>query len=466
MPDDHVALYEAWDMTEPVVPSRSRLFNLSPVGFGTGLVECLTGYFSRLAEAHSVSTGALHHHEVQPLGAGRRNMFSCATSARARCYTSGINGTLSLAADYASVVGKLTGRSDLHYLTMIPWKSLFPAQLLMRGVAAWCATCLASWRKAGKPVYIPLLWTLEIVKYCPYHQRPLHLTCPHCGLPQPLLGQCSWVGFCTRCKRWLGSGPGKGDPERYSVLQQDTPEWEVWAANQLKDLIEAGFHNPPLLTREQLCRLVWIGTDLEGLSHFARILGVSSTAVHEWRRGRKQPLLPAYLRLARVLNVTLTALLTGSVSPDQIHSLDLVAVPFWRNLCVRRKSSFDRRRAALQMEQALQESPPPSLRTFRIRNGYHDATLQKHFPDLYKAIEVRFREHRAASFEKRRADKITEFRRIACQLHDQGIALVLNRILKQMPQPTGLDYRIARELLVQIKGEVAAGGRPCSKETR
>ena len=35
MRTDDLATYETWDMTMPVVPPRSRLFNLSPVGFGT-----------------------------------------------------------------------------------------------------------------------------------------------------------------------------------------------------------------------------------------------------------------------------------------------------------------------------------------------------------------------------------------------------------------------------------------------
>ena len=57
MRNDDPATYETWDMTAPVVPPRSRLFHINPVGFGTSLVECLTSYFSRVAQAHSVSAG-------------------------------------------------------------------------------------------------------------------------------------------------------------------------------------------------------------------------------------------------------------------------------------------------------------------------------------------------------------------------------------------------------------------------
>ena len=40
-------------------PPRSRLYSLEPIGVGTAMVESLTGYVARLAEAHSVSAGDL-----------------------------------------------------------------------------------------------------------------------------------------------------------------------------------------------------------------------------------------------------------------------------------------------------------------------------------------------------------------------------------------------------------------------
>jgi hypothetical protein len=75
------------------------------------------------------------------------------------------------------------------------------------------------------------------------------------------------------------------DSERYSALRQETPEWEIWVANQVAQLIEAGPHDPALLTKEQLSELLRIATDIVGLNKFARILGVSTTAVNEWQLG-------------------------------------------------------------------------------------------------------------------------------------------------------------------------------------
>src|SRR5438876_2009939 len=51
--------FESWSLSSPPVPPRSQLYSLQPVGVGTGMVESLTGYLARLAEAHSVSVGDL-----------------------------------------------------------------------------------------------------------------------------------------------------------------------------------------------------------------------------------------------------------------------------------------------------------------------------------------------------------------------------------------------------------------------
>ena len=46
--------YELWSLTPPTLPARSRLSSLAPMGIGSALVESVTSYMMRLAEAHSV----------------------------------------------------------------------------------------------------------------------------------------------------------------------------------------------------------------------------------------------------------------------------------------------------------------------------------------------------------------------------------------------------------------------------
>lgn len=203
-----------------------------------------------------------------------------------------------------------------------------------------------------------------------------------------------------------------------------------------------------------MSRLLWMATDTEGLGSFSRVVGVSPTSVTEWRSGQKLPMLPVYLRIARTLNVTLADLLTGKVEPNSIQSFDAFHVPYWRSIRLHQKPNFDADKAEQQLREALQESPPPSLLAFRKRTGYHYWTLHKHFPDLCKLLRNRFQQHRAAVIAKRQQDKIAEFKKIAHQLHDQGIDLFVHRVMKGMSAPKSLNYRLACDLLLEVKREI------------
>lgn len=456
MPVHEIVECETWNLDKTEMPPRSRLYHLRPVGFGTGSVESLTSYFSRLAEAHCVSAGALTHHELLPRHAGKRNMFACAVTAKIRCFTSTINNVGNSAARFASVVGRLTGQTDLSRLTMLPWKPVLPSQLLTRGVAAWCPRCLTTWRDSGRTVYMPLLWALEVVKYCPDHRYPLQSVCSNCGRPQPLLGQCCPVGHCSHCKSWLGAEANPHQSAHYSLLPPESPEWEIWVAHQVKDFIGAGFYSSDLLTRRQLSDLIRAATDAEGLAGICRLLGVCASSVVEWRVGRKLPLLPVYLRIACVLNVTLADLLTGRVEPISIQSIDVVRVPYWRAIRVRKRANFDVHKARQQLIEALRESPPPSLTSFQKRTRYHYGTLRGHFPDLCAKLCERFRQHQTATIEDRLQRRLQQFRNIAHQLNDDGIELLVNRVLKRLSPPKSIPYSLACELLLDIKREIAS----------
>jgi hypothetical protein len=149
-------------------------------------------------------------------------------------------------------------------------------------------------------------------------------------------------------------------------------------------------------------------------------------------------------------------LLTGNVTLRSARSLDFDSVPYWRNLSVRRRITFDPTKARREMETALQEVPPSSLASFRRRTRYHQATLLRNIPDLYHALKERFRKHQAICIENRQQAKIAEFRKAAKELHHEGIKLYVHRVLKRMPPPRGLDHRIACKEFTQISREIVA----------
>src|SRR5438128_1248201 len=62
-------VFDSWDSIPPVLPPRSRLYMLKPVGIGTPFVESLSGYIARLADVHAVSVGDLVGRELSPAAA-------------------------------------------------------------------------------------------------------------------------------------------------------------------------------------------------------------------------------------------------------------------------------------------------------------------------------------------------------------------------------------------------------------
>jgi hypothetical protein len=61
-------LFDCWDCTAVDLPPRSRLYSLNPIGIGTSFVESVTGYVSRLADAHAVSVADLVGRELSLVG--------------------------------------------------------------------------------------------------------------------------------------------------------------------------------------------------------------------------------------------------------------------------------------------------------------------------------------------------------------------------------------------------------------
>ncbi|MEH2302027.1 MAG: hypothetical protein V7K88_24350 [Nostoc sp.] len=92
--------YESWDLKKISIPSRSHLYQLEPVGIRTPMVESLTGYIERLAEAHCIPPDVLISRTITPLlkqiflksrtSRDLRSLFDRATA---------INGTGNIAID-------------------------------------------------------------------------------------------------------------------------------------------------------------------------------------------------------------------------------------------------------------------------------------------------------------------------------------------------------------------------------
>lgn len=253
-----LTIYESWDLKPLDLPPHSRLYQLEPVGIGTPLVESLTGYIARLAEAHCVLPGVLMEKELTPIVKefSRRSPESELKPDRAGIFsrTGTLNGIGVMAMDWVRAVETLTLRRDLRFLTMLTWTSVLPLRnLLCRHNRAYCPACYEEWRSSGQQIYEPLLWAINGVTICLHHRRRLCLQCLRCRQPFPPLAWNSRPGYCPKCKGWLGISPNTQLPDNDAVTEEEW-QWQTWMIDAIGEVMAAAPRLPSPPTREGIAK--------------------------------------------------------------------------------------------------------------------------------------------------------------------------------------------------------------------
>jgi hypothetical protein len=225
--------FESWDLALEPLAERSRFYALPPIGLGTPLVESLSGYVVRLAEAHAVSAGSL-------VGKGLSNSVSPGDINLGNV-SYAINGIGESAKRWIRALETMTSCSDIRYLTLLPFERLFPKPFLFRQVRAWCPTCYELTASRAEQLYEQLLWCLKLVEVCSRHRAFLTTTCPHCLRSQRPLSATSRPGFCSRCGLWLGDERTQKAPRLSDAAPTD---YQLWLADAIGDLLAnaAGFN--------------------------------------------------------------------------------------------------------------------------------------------------------------------------------------------------------------------------------
>lgn len=434
--------YEAWDTGTPLLPRVTRLYHFSPIGLGTPIVESLTGYIVRLAEAHCVSAGVLYWKEIRVL-ADKGNIFTFRVPNAAGYSTHTINGFGSPAADFVRALETLTGRRDLSYLTLLTWARVLPGHSLLRRCRAWCESCLHTWREANQPIYEPLLWTLQAVTVCPYHRRFLRQACPHCGRQVGPLESRSRRDCCSRCGQTLM--PAAINPTSDSrMLPSDELMWGSWVASALGELLAAA----PQITcppgRQRLAETIRLCVDSlcsRNASALARFMHVGRGAVSRWQRGKSIPRLTLLLSMAYRLGISLLDLLLGcptfAASPGFVRAAPVEVNARGQRPTMQHGRRIHRAEVSRILHVALNEIPPPSVNRVMGRLSYGRATIYRHFPELCRQIAQHYAEYRAKRAIARKALAAEEVKRVAYDLHAKGIRLTRQHI---RPLLTSSDY--------------------------
>lgn len=252
MPIETYESYQSWDFSSDILPERSILYSLEPIGVGTPLVESLNSYLIRLASIHKTNVWDFIHNYIAPLFflnqlPKRLSQKDAVDSVMWQLHRE-LDILMRPDAEFwldktkhvsqvVRVLEILTGRKDIRYLTLLPWQTWrISFNNIFNTEQPWCVACYQEWRYSNTPVYQPLLWALETVTVCPYHQRYLQLYCLYCRLSQPFFKRHGSEGKCFYCGAWLGRFV---DLPSYSQTIGQKFDLELWFAQAVGKLLAA-----------------------------------------------------------------------------------------------------------------------------------------------------------------------------------------------------------------------------------
>jgi transcriptional regulator with XRE-family HTH domain len=453
-------LCDTWDLTLPAKPLHSRLYTLKPLGMGTPDLESLTSYMARLAGAHSVSLRALVLHELLPLlncdylSNPFKNSLDAFWIEAARA----LNGIGALARDWAYGLEGLTLRTDLRFLTLLPWATVLTQQRLLRFTRAWCPDCFMEWQAAEQPIYEPLLWNMSSVSLCVRHQRPLIEQCPHpdCRATLPVLASHFRPGYCSKCSRWLGVATDR--PNLSWTAEQW--HWQIWVAEMIGELVA---HNADLTFMPHLGNIPTLidasrEQAADGSSQkLADNLQLSRRTLNTWQRGIQVPQLESLVRLCYFCGVSLYDLFIVQSGKFNVEKLKIRSLPDIPNpiRIRRRRIPLDTVCILQSLEAILNcEQPPPSMRAVARRLNHSPRELRGYFPELCRSISSRYKNYCQVRAERKMAQLKDEVRRAILEIHSQGLYPSSDKVRLLMSKPTSMrDPALARfrhELLQEM----------------
>jgi hypothetical protein len=395
-------VYPDWPLICLVVPRRSRLYHVTPVGVGTEHVESLTSYVTRLAAAHAVPVSKLISFEIGPVAIRTKRGSQFATHSQRRLvpfkyrHSHILNASGYAAQNWVTELCHLTGEDRLRFLTALSWNGAVSGEELVRWHHAWCPQCYEGWRVSGEIVREPLLWVLRTVKVCALHRRELETRCRNCGRTPHVLAGTSLSGHCGHCQAWLGSN--EPDPAIDEHTAQQEP-YEMWVAREIGQFLRAAPSVSHAMNAEILhanlrtCCQRLFRRGAKGRS-FATILGAPSSQVVGWLCNGHLVKLAPLMRISYRLGIPATDLLS---CPPELFSPDWSGVE--ENLC---RVSGDAGRTTSRRIIIPNSTDAMPLAAVLKLTGYNSLRdLRNHNPELHRELVVKHRRARRAAWRER-----------------------------------------------------------------
>lgn len=348
-----------------------------------------------------------------------------------------INGTGVIAENWVSVLETLTLRSDLRFLTMLPWANVLPRRNLFRPTRAWCASCYQEWRTNDQAVYEPLLWTLREAKVCLRHRQYLRTACQHCGKHLSWLARDAKPGCCSKCNRWLGAHSESQSQD--GLVAGSDLRWHRWVVKNLEEMIlSETYLSSPSRERTSKAISLCIGQVCEGvMNRFACLIQKRKNTVWGWQHSKAQIPMDDLLRICYLTRISVVDFLhTDFVVPQDTELI--AAPPTVSGIKIKRHppTAFDWKRINQSLQTILKQNPPPSMKEVAVSLNINKRSLYRHSSSLCRTISARHAEYQKVCCQERQNRHAIKIRKVANALEANSIYPSRRRVAELLKRPS------------------------------
>lgn len=421
---------------DPPKDDHPRLYPLEPYGIGTSFVEAQTGYITRLAQIHSLTSNTLFNKVIVPAAPAE---FSCdhPTSNRCMYVANGYGVVADRVANAFSIL--LQNKWDIRQLSFLGLQGVFDPRGhgLIRQNFHWCPTCWREDNDNGLTPYLRLIWCSRAVDVCTVHECFLEQSCPHCGAHQNALPHLPFIYVCQSC------GNALYDKDVCVAAPPSQNERAYWDAKSLMRLIErlgSEDHAPdPGIIPTKLKQLVDTYCD-GGFVNFGNRVGMTGQLLRNWVTKQTTPIITPFMDLCYRLSIPLDSFL--------LDSFELTAPSEWqmqpKQEYLKRYSVSNARLKELSdaIHLLIQTDPEiaPSVSKFARELGVSAPFLKSHFPDEYVLIQHRSSEFQNELRKKSRRERSRHLKKSVAELLASG-QTISHRHIKSLGYMKPSDLR-------------------------
>lgn len=409
----------------PVIPSRSVLFALTPLGTGTSDQESLVSLIIRTSRAHLLNPRHLVTKVFIEIAPGTGKLATAFFRKDGRT----VNGLSLYAELFVSAMSKLTGRQDLRNLTLHAWTDVFPqnGQGLLARHPKWCPVCLTDQRNSVEGTRFPLKWFLDAYSVCSTHRMPMEDRCPACGRQQPFFPRYPDQGICHHCRHLLSSTSSRSRGEH--------SQFELWAAEAIGDMIqrqsELGYAPTFGRFQEFVTRQVEAMTG-GNRAAFCRLLGFDNHGLRGWLDRNERPSFTQFLALCYALNVMPADIFRDNRSMEVTAQLrNPIETRKKRRVCAR--PSPEKRKELEAILQAILESGDRrSVSSIATELGVRPSCLRYWFPEICTTLSERHRQSAKTCAVLRQEMQCARIVEIVKQIESEGVYPSRRRVTRAL----------------------------------